>query len=186
MTEFLEIGNNDGGVNPGYIRELYLVRKSDIITIENPIFSANNSSYVFTPEMLTRKDDAVIYKMNFVWRSCEWTESFNLKMPNFYSNTISFELSGTDVDARNFVFDNMNHEFIVFFGNRANQTFIVGNLDVGLELMFHNKSTPKNMMLVALSGEMTVPSFFTTEGDLDSFFNNFQFSEEFNIGEEFS
>lgn len=186
MTEFQEIGNNDGGANPAHIRELFLIRKADIMKMQNPMDLANSGNYEFKPEMLELKPLAEIFKINFVWRSCDWTEAITAKIPNSYYNTIVFEISGTETQARKWVIDNMKHEFIAMFGNRANQTFIIGNMDVGLELTFTNKVSPKNMMLVSLAGEMIVPTFQTTEFDLDSFFGNYEFSDEFNLGTEFN
>lgn len=185
MNEFIEIGGHEGA-NPAYIRELYLIRKSDVVEMQNPIYSPNNDGYLFSPDMITLTDSAEIFKIKFVWRTCEWVENFASKSPALYNNGIAFEISATEADARQWAIDNIEQEFIAMFGNRANQTFICGNTDVGLELNVTNKVTPKNFIGVELTGEMVVPVFQTTEFDLDSFFGVFEFSDEFNIGEEFN
>lgn len=186
MAEFIEIGSDEVGSNPAHIRELFLIRKADVIKMQNPIYLANSGNYEFQPEMLELKTSAEIFKINFVWRSCQWSETFLPQIPNLYINNIAFEISSTETQARKFVIDNIKHEFIAMFGNRANQTFLIGNTDVGLELNFTNKVSPKNMMLVSLDGELVVPAFQTTEYDLDSFFGNLEFSDEFNLGAEFN
>ena len=65
MNIISEIGSNDGGENAGYIRSLMIIKKNDIINLENPVFKANTGLYAIMPSMLTLSDTAEIYKLNF-------------------------------------------------------------------------------------------------------------------------
>jgi len=187
MPEIREIGNVDGGSNPGYVRELFLIRKEDVLSIENPFYGVTSSTaYIFSPDMLRLVHSAEITKINFVWRSCICVETSEPVFPIIYNNTINFELSGNEAEISKWVIDNVGHEFIAMFGNRVQETFIVGNTDVGLELSYSKNQTQKNFIAVLLSGKMVVPTFHTTEIDVDSFFNGYEFSNEFNVGVEFN
>lgn len=187
MAEIKAIGNIDGGSNPGYIRELFLIKKEDIAEIENPFYGViSSTAYVLSPDMLRLTDSAEITKINFVWRSCSWFETSKTVFPVIYDNAINFELSGNEVAISKWVMDNVGHEFIAIFGNRANDTFIVGNIDVGLGLSYTRINNQKNFIGVSLTGAMVIPTFHTSEIDVDSFFNGYEFSNEFNVGIEFS
>jgi hypothetical protein len=186
MNIISEIGTNDGGENAGYIRSLMIIKKNDIISLENPVFKANTGLYAITPSMLTLSDTAEIYKLNFVWRTCSWNETFNSSIPTKFENSIVFEISGSEAEARKFVTDNIKHEFVALFSTRSNQCFLIGNQDVGLELNIKNSISGKNFIAATLSGITNNPAFELSESDLDSFFGIFEFSEEFNLGNEYN
>jgi len=186
MYSFSEIGSNDSGANAGYIRQLWLIKKNDILILENPVYSSLTGLYIILPEMLSLVDSAEIFKLNFVWRTCSWSENFGGNVPTSFNNSIVFEISGSEVEARKFVTDNIKHEFIALFSTRSNQCFLVGSTDVGLELNVKNSITGKNFIGVSLSGLTNNPAFELSEADLDSFFGVFEFSEEFNLVDEFN
>lgn len=186
MQSFSEIGSNEGGPNAGYIRSLWLIKKQDILILENPIYSSLAGLYIIEPSMLSLLDSAEIFKLNFVWRTCSWSESFSSNSPTSFNNSIGFEISGSEAEARKFVTDNIKHEFVALFSTRSNQCFLVGSTDVGLELNVTNSITGKNFIGVTLSGLINNPVFELSEADLDSFFGVFEFSEEFNLVDEFN
>ncbi len=184
MNEIIEIGNNESGTNPAYIRELFLIRKDDVLQMQNHLYYANAESQEFKPEMIQLKPSAEIFKLNFVWRTCQWVETIKSKIPVSYYNSIDFDISRIEAEARNWAINNMQQEFIVIFSNRANQTFIVGNIDVGLELSVITKLSPKNGISVSLDAELGLPAFEISQIGNQGFFTNYEFLQEFYLGEE--
>jgi hypothetical protein len=184
--ELIEIGNNKGGANPAHIRELFLIRKNDVLQMQNHLYYANIESQEFSPEMIQLKASAQIFKLNFVWRTCQWVETIKSNIPVSFYNSIDFEISRIEAEARKWALDNMQQEFIVIFSNRANQTFIVGSIDVGLELSVISKISPKNGISISLDAELAFPAFEISQMSIQEFFTNYEFSEEFYLGQEFN
>lgn len=186
MYSFSEIGSNDGGPNAGHIKQLWLIKKDDVLSLDNPLYSSVSGLYIIEPYMISLAESVEIFKLNFVWRTCSWSESFRSNTPTAFNNSIGFEIAGSEANARKFVTDNIKHEFLVLFSTRSNQCFLLGSTDVGLELNVTNSITGKNFLSVSLTALTNNPAYEISEPDLDSFLGLFEFSEEFNLGDEFN
>jgi hypothetical protein len=182
-TVINEIGDQTQQPNAGWVREIVLIEKTDIISMVDPSLEPNdNVGMVFLKDLQQFKAEALITRIMHVWR----TNSFNetpIRTANglIYDTSLAFQVAKNNAEFHKWLLENEHREFIAVFRDGNDIIYIAGNTTVGLELGYNRTITDNNLYGVALAGQITTPAWHTDAESTAQMFEFTEFSNEFNL-----
>lgn len=155
-----------------YITEAILIEKHYLISVFDGVVIPRN---VLISSM------AVPVRMKFAWRRCAWYFTLLSKSNGeLTNNVIDFAFPKSDISVKKWFIDNQQKEFVAFVRLRNGLTYIIGNNNVGLSIVFQHQLNIANSFAVFFTG-ITDKQPVSSSYPISDFFVGRDFSDDFNI-----
>lgn len=155
-----------------YITEAILIEKEHFIAAFDG---------VITPRNVLISSSVVPIRIRFAWRRCTWYSTLiNKSNGKLSDNSIDFAFPKSDLSVKKWCIDNQQKEFVAFIRLRSGLTYIIGNKNVGLSIVFQHELNLKNSFAVFLAG-LTDTEPISSNYKISDFFIGRDFGDDFNI-----
>ena len=155
--EEVTIGKVCNQISVGHIRQMKLIATSDFLSFQEPI-----GALKMPFENMALKVDAKIYSSDFFRKEAKFSEK---QMTGSAGFEYEFDLDwiwNYTTDLSEFLFQNQNKRWILFFADQNGQAYVAGSLEQPARLSFSRAIDNSNFLKLNLSAKLWHPVFLLT------------------------
>lgn len=174
--------------NIGYLRKVYLLKRTDVLQVCDPLrfktvggyVIAANGSRVIAASGIVVKDSSQYVLVRFPNQSATAKVNEVAMGSNYvYDYVLAGDMPGAQEDILAFRDANREQQFVLIFEDNNGRVWIIGNEERGLVMRVNGVIGAENSFFIEFSGRLNVPIFRVEGINLPSFWANCEFSTEF-------
>ncbi|TDB66835.1 hypothetical protein [Arundinibacter roseus] len=183
MITVQEIGGFDQDTNAGFVRRIRLLRKQDVVSVMDPVrFPGYGPMYEIPFSGLIVKEGAQGFTFSLPPKTIRFSESaFENEQGLAFDTSFSFEIPKPSASLLQWLITHQQEDWVVLWEDYNDVAWISGNEEFGLRLQRSRTASGQNILLVAIQGSFSFPSFKITGFELQELFPQGQFSYHFGL-----
>ncbi|AEI46769.1 hypothetical protein [Runella slithyformis] len=183
MVTTQNIGAIDQDSNAAYVRALYLLNRSQLEGLLDPVRFPNPINTLTVPvNALTVMVGTQLTKLDFLPRSCTFNESRGRDANGYYYD-VQFltEFPKDRYDVVRWLMGTPFQEYVALWEDFNGTAYITGTDEIGLEVQLSRTVGARNVIPLSITGRFVTPTYYLESIDLAELFPEADFSFHFSL-----